>query len=431
MEPTKPENHSSKSDSSRLMMFLLLLTQLLVVFLIYRHHLMLQRVDQLTMSVNFLTSQKTSNSNQSVSGSASSDELRKVARSVTKIEGIARSIHHDTLKELDIKTRKIDKDLRELKLVVEGSMDRKDKQFYEYRDQARAEYLSATRRVHHIQNQIFQLQNSLKFYLPQHSVQEHLLSMKGSPVVSLVLSGDLASSKSLKLFHPKGERAKLFPPKKLLEERNYHLLSDGRDYFFFKGKGAQEYLGYLLTGILVPAARQVKSLYLRDRTIEGKTLRGTIQEFIMNLSSVEAANLHTLPRAHRMQLFRFLLADYILANNDRDFLFSASENKIVGVDTDASFNFSNDDWFKKGGFFKTLIQITHNDPYVREFIVKTQMEIQAVPDKLLIQAFDLVAEDDAWDSPQGVQASRDLVLARKKKLGDFVEEILVQLTVGG
>ena len=109
--------------------------------------------------------------------------------------------------------------------------------------------------------------------------------------------------------------------------------------------------------------------------------------------------------------------------------FSANTGKIYAVDTDASFNFQIQKWFESGSFLKTMLIQSHNDPQIREFLVKKQLEIQSVSDELIKEVFQQIRETDRWGAPQNAKESLEILILRKRKLGEFVNSLLVELTI--
>ena len=147
------------------------------------------------------------------------------------------------------------------------------------------------------------------------------------------------------------------------------------------------------------------------------------------MSAIESNNLHTISKAQLMHLYAYFLVDYILGNNDRDFLFSARTGKIYAVDTDASFDFQTQKWFESDSFLKIMLRQSHNDPQIREFLVKKQLEIQSISDDSIRKVFQQVQEKDRWDAPNGANESLEIVILRKRKLGEFVNSLLTELTI--
>ena len=72
---------------------------------------------------------------------------------------------------------------------------------------------------------------------------------------------------------------------------------------------------------------------------------------------------------------------------------------------------------------------SHNDPQIREFLVKKQLEIQSISDDSIRKVFQQVQEKDRWDAPNGANESLEIVILRKRKLGEFVNSLLTELTI--
>ena len=336
--------------------------------------------------------------------------------------------------EIGHQLKTLNTSVRDLELQISERLTQQESKFHENWEENRKANASSRKRVHEIKNQIYQMYESLRFYLPQQRSQMSL-SQNQLPLTSFQISLPelyklrLKLPNGLKLIDPKGSRADLFPPYEMLQERNYKLFKFDEGYIFFKGKGIQEHLAYQLTALLLPGFPVIRSGFLRNYSFEGETLEGTIQEYILNLSTIESNNLHTLSKVQLMQLYAYFLIDYVLGNNDRDFLFSPSTGEIFAVDTDSSFIFKMDKWFESGSFLKTMLKQTHNDPQIRKYLVKKQLEIQAVSDELIEEIFAQVQNKDRWDAPQNPKESLEIILQRKRKLSEFVNTLLVELTL--
>ena len=61
--------------------------------------------------------------------------------------------------------------------------------------------------------------------------------------------------------------------------------------------------------------------------------------------------------------------------------------------------------------------------------IKKQLEIQAVSDEFIEKVFAQVQNQDRWDAPQEPKESLEIILLRKRKLNEFVNTLLVELTL--
>ncbi|MEE2925165.1 MAG: hypothetical protein VX619_10335 [bacterium] len=324
--------------------------------------------------------------------------------------------------------------IRDLELQISRRLSEQESKFYENWKEIRDSDTESQRRIHQIKNQVYQMYESLRFYLPQKRSLYKLSKTQfplvtSNTIVKKIDNFELQIPSKIELIKPEGSRANLFPPLEMLDKRNYKIFKSDQGYLFFKGKGIEEHLGYQLTTLLLPNSPIVRSSYLRQYRFNQEILDGTIQEYIINLSAIESNNLHTMSKVQLMHLYAYFLVDYILGNNDRDFLFSASTGKIYAVDTDASFNFQIQKWFESGSFLKTMLIQSHNDPQIREFLVKKQLEIQSVSDELIKEVFQQIRETDRWGAPQNAKESLEILILRKRKLGEFVNSLLVELTI--
>jgi len=328
----------------------------------------------------------------------------------------------------------LNKSIRDLEIQISRRLSEQESNFYKNWKEIRTSDNDSRRRIHQIKNQVYQMYESLRFYLPQKR-SHHKLSKTQFPlhttdtIVNKITNFELQIPNQMELIKPEGLRANLFPPLEMIEERNYKIFKSDQGYLFFKGKGIQEHLGYRLTTLLLPNSPIIRSSYLRKYQFNEEILDGTIQDFIINLSAIESNNLHTLSKVQLMQLYAYFLVDYILGNNDRDFLFSASSGKIYAVDTDSSFNFQMQKWFESGSFLKIMLSQSHNDPQIRQFLVKKQLEIQSISDELIREIFQQIQEKDRWDAPQNPKESLEILILRKRELDKFVNSLLVELTI--
>ena len=402
---------------------MLILMQILVALLAYQQFRLSEQMELLEIAYHKNASV--------VNESRMNNDTRGLEQRLTRI---TQSGLENLRVEMAHQLETLNTSIRDLEIQISRRLSEQESSFYKNWKEIRDSDNNSRHRIHQIKNQVYQMYESLRFYLPQKRSQNKLSKTQfpldsTDTFVNKITNFELQIPKKIELINPKGLRANLFPPMEMLEKRNYKIFKSDQGYLFFKGKGIQEHLGYQLTSLLLPKASIIRSSYLRKYQFNQEILDGTIQEFIPNLSAIESNNLHTISKAQLMHLYAYFLVDYILGNNDRDFLFSARTGKIYAVDTDASFDFKTQKWFESDSFLKTMLRQSHNDPQIREFLVKKQLEIQSISDDSIRKVFQQVQEKDRWDAPNGAKESLEIVILRKRKLGEFVNSLLTELTI--
>ena len=82
-----------------------------------------------------------------------------------------------------------------------------------------------------------------------------------------------------------------------------------------------------------------------------------------------------------------------------------------------------------GFLFENHVETSHNDPQIREFLVKNSSKFNLLSDDSIRKVFQQVQEKDRWDAPNGAKESLEIVILRKRKLGEFVNSLLTELTI--
>jgi|GEM_PF-1371950 len=288
---------------------------------------------------------------------------------------------------------------------------------------------SLRKKILEIEHELFYMTESLRFFLPQLRLSSAQLSALSSDVQNrIVKNGSVTlQERNLSEVGKESSRMERFPVLKFIQSKGYRLFHDGEEILILKDKGVQEHLAYQLTALFLPGENPVPTRYLYNYEYEGEVLHGTLQKFLQNVVMMESEQIHSMNQEQIQEVYRVLLIDYILGNQERDFLYSAKMAQVIGVDVDEAFDFEFDDWFKKETFYHQLLVVTAQDPVLQKWLVKEQYRLQQVSDEAIETLFRELPEKVLWDPVLARQECLEEVLKRKAKLGDFVKRILLAM----
>ena len=228
---------------------MLILMQILVALLAYQQFRLSEQMELLEIAYHKNASV--------VNESRMNNDTRGLEQRLTRI---TQSGLENLRVEMAHQLETLNTSIRDLEIQISRRLSEQESSFYKNWKEIRDSDNNSRHRIHQIKNQVYQMYESLRFYLPQKR-SHNKLSKTQFPLdstdtfVNKITNFELQIPKKIELINPKGLRANLFPPLEMLEKRNYKIFKSDQGYLFFKGKGIQEHLGYQLTSLLLQKRR--------------------------------------------------------------------------------------------------------------------------------------------------------------------------------
>ena len=274
---------------------------------------------------------------------------------------------------------------------------------------------------------LMQLRETMRFYLRESSIINEMPHSK-STIPSLTTTSPPKLPSNLSHVSIDGEIKALFPGYDFLVEKKYLILkSDPGDYYLFKNRDFTEFLNYSLTSLLHPNGLRVDSYFLDGYLLENTRLTGTLQKYFLNAIPIDQQSLQMLPSNRSMELFSYLLIDYLLGNSDRDFLFYPAEDRIIAVDVDDAFQYEKPQKiYLENSIYYSLCGLYRFHRDLPAKLAKEQLRLQSISE-LEIRAWFDQARGQRWEKEISIDDALLNLLARRKNLGGFIKEILAAM----
>lgn len=285
-------------------------------------------------------------------------------------------------------------------------------------------------RIHSLRSEFINLRETMRFYLAEKSLIDQLPEnkLKSSPPKKL---HSLSPPPNLSLAKISPERKDLFPGYDFLMGRGYKILSSQSDgYFLLKNRCYSEFLGYSLSNLLYPLGQSIDVYFLEDYSLENSRLNGTIQQYFVGSEPITTGSIHMLPFKRTIELFRYLLIDFMLGNADRDFLFLPRTNKIIAIDVDDGFDYqSKKKIYLENPIYYTICGMFKSHPELPTILAKEQLRLQSISEEQIRALFHL-SKGKRWELSISPERALENLLVRRKNLGEFITAILSAMQNG-
>lgn len=285
-------------------------------------------------------------------------------------------------------------------------------------------------RIQSLRSELIHLRETMRFYLAEKNLIDQLPEnkLKSSPSKKL---DSLSAPPNLSLANISPDRKDLFPGYDFLMGKDYKILSTPSDgYFLFKDKCFSEFLGYSLSNLLYPLGQSIDVYFLEDYSLGNNPVTGTIQQYFVGSEPITHRSIQMLPFKPTIEIFRYLLIDFMLGNADRDFLFLPRTNKIIAIDVDDGFDYqSKKKIYMENPIYYTICGMFKSHDELPTILAKEQLRLQSISEEQIRVLFNL-SKGKRWELSISPEEALENLLVRRKNLKEFITAILTAMQKG-